>query len=116
MLFLKHKKLPKNGMKISEKNRATSGFSDLKGAIRMNVTQLDNGESAKVIEVNSNNHEIRSKLEAMGIISGAVITKKSAILAGGPIVIAKDPVQFAIGYDMAQGIIVEPVNKDGGNP
>lgn len=118
MFFLKYLKLPKKGTNIPGESktrvRATSRFSNLKGAIRINVTQLDNGESAKVVEL-YNNNEIVSKLEARGIISGAIITKKSAILAKGPIIIEKDFVQFAIGYDMAQGIIVEPVNMDMGS-
>lgn len=75
---------------------------------RIDITQLTSGESAKVVELNDNG-EIISKLEAMGIIPGAVVTKKSAISSRGPIILEKNMVQFAIGYDMAQRIIVEPV-------
>ncbi len=76
----------------------------------VNITQIINGKSAKVVELHHNS-EIMSKLEAMGIIPGAVITKTSAIPARGPIILKKDSVQFAIGYDMAQKIIVEPLDQ-----
>jgi len=75
---------------------------------RIDITQLTSGESAKVVELNDDG-EIISKLEAMGLIPGAVITKKSALPSKGPVILEKDRVQFAIGYDMAQRIIVEPV-------
>jgi Fe2+ transport system protein FeoA len=77
----------------------------------IDITQLSNGTSAKVVELDENN-EITSKLEAMGIIPGAIITKKSAIISKGPIIIEKDFIQFAIGYDTAQKIIVEPLDGE----
>jgi Fe2+ transport system protein FeoA len=80
----------------------------------LNITQINNGKSAKVIELHDNN-EIISKLEAMGIVPGAVITKKSAIPAKGPIIIEKDLIQLAIGYNMAKKIIVEPIDIELGS-
>lgn len=79
-----------------------------------NITQLHNGKAAKIIELHGNN-EIMTKLEAMGVVPGAIITKKSAILSKGPIVIEKDLVQFAVGYNVAKKIIVEPVDIDLGS-
>lgn len=79
---------------------------------QVNLTQLCNGTSATVVKVSGNN-EIMSKLETMGIVPGSIITKKSAILAKGPIVIERDFVQFAIGYDIARKIIVQPANNEG---
>lgn len=76
-----------------------------------NLTQIVNGGSAKVIELQGGHHFVR-KLYAMGIVPDTIIIKKSASLMKGPIVIEKDNMQFAIGYRMAQGIIVEPIEKD----
>lgn len=73
------------------------------------LTQIDNGHAAKVIETQGGPQFV-SKLEAMGIRSGTVIVKKSASLLKGPIVIEKGATQFAIGYNMAERIIVEPLD------
>lgn len=80
-----------------------TGYTDL--------TQLENGTSAKVIELRGG-HQYANKLEAMEIIPGAIIVKKSASLMKGPIVIEKGNAQFAIGYGMAKKIIVEPVSSN----
>lgn len=82
-----------------------------KSASPKNLTQIVNGGSAKVIELQGGHHFVR-KLYAMGIVPDAIIIKKSASLMKGPIVIEKDNMQFAIGYKMAQGIIVEPIDED----
>lgn len=74
----------------------------------MNLTQIENNEAARVIEVQGG-RQVAGKLEAMGIVPESVIVKKSASLMKGPIVIVKDGAQFAVGYAMAQGIIVEPL-------
>lgn len=74
----------------------------------MNATQLVNGTSARVIRFSGTGH-LAAKLAAMGIAPGTVIRKKSDSFMRGPIVIQKGPVQLAIGYGMAQRIIVEPI-------
>lgn len=114
VMALKRLKLHKNGKGIPGESKVVSGASNSKAANQINVTQLDNGKSAKVVELRDNS-EIMSKLEAMGIIPGAIITKKSAILSKGPIILEKEHMQFAIGYDLAQKIIVEPVNLEIGS-
>ena len=82
---------------------------NLSDAQPINITQLDNGKSATILELKDNSDTMR-KLLAMGIIPGAVITRKSAIPGKGPVILEKDMVQFAIGYNMAQNIIVEPLD------
>jgi ferrous iron transport protein A len=74
----------------------------------VNATQLANGTSGRVIRLNGSGH-FAEKLAAMGITPGTVICKKSDSILRGPIVIEKGPVQIAIGYGMAQRIIVEPL-------
>lgn len=80
----------------------------------INLTQLKNGGSAKVIEIQGG-LQVVGKLEAMGIVPGTIIVKKTASLMKGPIVIEKGEMQFAIGYAMAQGIIVQPLSLMGEN-
>jgi len=77
----------------------------------VDLTQLENGEAAKVVELQGG-HQVVNKLEAMEIIPGSVIVKKSASLMKGPVVIEKGNMQFAIGYGMAKKILVEPLKKD----
>lgn len=77
----------------------------------VNLTQLGNGKSAKIIRLQGNTMFI-AKLEAIGIHPGTIITKKSAALGKGPIILEKGTLQFAIGYGMAQKILVEPANKE----
>ncbi|HPR92609.1 MAG TPA: FeoA family protein [Syntrophomonadaceae bacterium] len=77
----------------------------------INLTQIGNGRSAKVIELNGG-HQFVGKLEVMGVVPGTIIIKKSASLMKGPIVIEKGETQFAIGYSMAQRIMVEPIDED----
>lgn len=75
----------------------------------MNLTELANGSSAKVINIQGS-HSMIGKLEAMGILPGTIILKKSAIFANGPIIVEKGAHQFALGYDIAQKIVVEPID------
>lgn len=81
------------------KNRALAG--------RIMLTQLDNGASARVMELRGG-HQMVGKLEAMGIVPGSTITKKGSSIMKGPIVLRKGATQLAIGYAMAQRIMVEP--------
>ncbi|HEX2953278.1 MAG TPA: FeoA family protein [Bacillota bacterium] len=109
MNILKYIRLSKKDGNPPGENKETSGFGN-----GINLTQLENGEVAKVVK-NNNKNAIKSKLEAMGIITGTIIRKKSTILAKGPIVIEKDRIQVAIGYAEAKKMIVEPVPIDMGS-
>ncbi|WP_175412974.1 FeoA family protein [Clostridium sp. AWRP] len=74
----------------------------------VNLTEIEVGKSAKIRELHGNNI-LMKMLKSMGIIPDAIIIKKSAILSEGPIVIEKGPMQFAVGYEMARNIIVDPI-------
>lgn len=76
----------------------------------MNAAQLVNGTSARVIKL-SGTGQLGAKLSAMGIEPGSIILKKSSSILHGPIVIQKGPMQIAVGYKMAQRIVVEPVGE-----
>ncbi|MGB7567171.1 MAG: FeoA family protein [Chitinivibrionales bacterium] len=71
------------------------------------LTQLDNGASARVMELRGGHH-MMGKLEAMGIVPGSTIIKKGSSIMKGPIVLRKGATQLAIGYATAQRIMVEP--------
>ena len=77
----------------------------------VNLTRIENGKTVKVIEIQGGDQAAR-KLEEMGVIPGAIIEKKSAALMRGPIVITKGETQFAIGYGMAQKILVIPADGE----
>jgi Fe2+ transport system protein FeoA len=74
----------------------------------LDLTCLRDGESARVVGLRGG-PESTGRLEAMGIGPGAVIAKKSSALRRGPIVIEKGSTQLALGYRMAEGILVEPI-------
>lgn len=84
---------------------------DLSESRHIDITQLDNGKSATILEFSDNSDAMR-RLLAMGIIPGTVITKKSAISGKGPVILEKDMMQFAIGFDMARKIVVEPLDRE----
>lgn len=74
----------------------------------IHLSELKCGISVKVIKLQGSPALI-NKLQAMGIFNGTVIIKKSAIPAKGPIIISKGSMEFALGYDIAEKILVDPV-------
>lgn len=77
---------------------------------KVNLAELQSGRRARVSRL-AGSEVLTGRLRAMGIRPGTVIVKKSAIMAGGPIVVEKGSTQFAVGRDMALSIIVEPEKK-----
>lgn len=75
----------------------------------IDITRFDTGKLARVRELQGVQENIR-KLEAMGIIPGTVILKKSASPMHGPVIIQKGTMQIAIGFDLAKGILVDPLD------
>lgn len=78
----------------------------------MDLTQLGNGRMAAIESFSCDLSCIKEKLEAMGILHGTVIIKKSASFMKGPVVIEKDKMKIALGYCTAQKIIVRPVDNE----
>jgi len=95
---IKHKDINSDKAQL-ENNLAGSDHS-------ISLSELQCGNSAKVIKLQGNS-VMAKKLKAMGIYKGTIILKKSAISAKGPIIVAKGPMQFALGYDIAKNILVE---------
>ena len=67
---------------------------------------MQTGQSGRVVEIQGG-FGVIDRLNALGIIPGKRITKISSMLARGPVAIQVDRAQFAIGYGMANKIIVE---------
>ncbi len=71
----------------------------------LNLTQLKSNEKAKVTAINGGFGFIR-RVETLGIREGAEIKKISSQLMRGPITIQIGNSQVALGFGMAQKIIV----------
>ena len=67
---------------------------------------MQHGQSGIVVQIQGG-HGLVNRLSALGIIPGKRITKISSMLMRGPVTIEVDRVQVAIGFGMANKIIVE---------
>jgi Fe2+ transport system protein FeoA len=76
----------------------------IEGAVPL--TCVANGINVKVVELAAG-QSAAQKLTDMGIFPGAVISKYAASFVHGPVVITKGSTQVAIGYNMAQKVMVE---------
>ena len=71
------------------------------------LTRMQTGQSGRVVKIQGG-FGVIDRLNALGIIPGKRITKISSMLARGPVAIQVDRAQLAIGYGMANKIIVQP--------
>jgi len=67
---------------------------------------MQTGQSGRVVEIQGG-FGVIDRLNALGIIPGKRITKISSMFARGPVAIEVDRGQLAIGYGMANKIIVQ---------
>jgi len=65
------------------------------------------GQTGKIIEIQGG-QRLNARLSALGIIPGRNITKISDMLMRGPVTVKTGNTQIAIGYGMADKIIVAP--------
>jgi ferrous iron transport protein A len=68
---------------------------------------MQTGQSGIVTQIQGG-YGLVNRLSALGIMPGKRITKISSILMRGPVTIQIDRVQVAIGFGMANKIIVGP--------
>jgi len=73
---------------------------------QVTLVQMQRGQSGIVVQIQGG-HGAVNRLGALGIIPGKRITKISSMLMRGPITIEVDRVQVAIGFGMANKVIVE---------
>lgn len=76
---------------------------------QVTLVQMQTGQSGTVAQIQGGRGLI-SRLSALGIRPGKRITKISSIIMRGPVTIQVDRAQVAIGFGMANRIIVEPGN------
>jgi len=70
------------------------------------LRQMQSGQSGKIVDIQGG-HGLVNRLSALGIRPGMRITKVSSMLMRGPITIQAGQTRLAIGFGMAQRIIVE---------
>lgn len=73
---------------------------------QLTLSQMDAGQTGLVIQVAGGFGLIR-RLEALGIRPGKKVTKISSMFFRGPVTLRIDNAQVAIGFGMANRIIVE---------
>lgn len=73
------------------------------------LTQLETGETGIVKEIHGSQGVIK-RLNALGIIPGIKIAKLSSMILQGPVVIRLKNTELALGFGMANKILVQ---KDG---
>ena len=72
---------------------------------------MEAGQSGTVVQV-AGGHGLVRRLEAMDIRPGKRITKVGSMLFRGPVTLKVDHAQIAIGFGMANKILVEVDNSD----
>ena len=70
------------------------------------LTHLKAGEKGIIVEI-IGGRGIVNRLCSLGIIPGKVITKVSAMVMNGPVVVQIGNTQLAIGYGMAKKVLVK---------
>jgi ferrous iron transport protein A len=73
---------------------------------QMSLPQLRAGQRGKVIEI-TGGFGIVEKLTALGIRPGQIVTKQNSVFTKGPVVLKVNNTEMAIGYGMAQKVLVE---------
>ena len=101
---LKHKQLT-----VDQMNRFMRGFGHRLRPEHKQLTlaQMRTGQSGIVIEVRGG-RGISSRLSALGVRAGLRITKVGSMFMRGPTTVQVGNAQVAIGFGMANKIIVEP--------
>lgn len=72
----------------------------------MTLLEMKIGQTGTISIINGG-RGAHAKLESMGLREGVFITKKSAVMSGGPVIIEAGTTQIAIGSELANKIIVQ---------
>jgi ferrous iron transport protein A len=70
------------------------------------LRQMQSGQSGKVVEIQGG-YGLANRLNALGIRPGKRITKVSSMLMRGPVTIQSGNTQVAVGFGMANRVIIE---------
>jgi ferrous iron transport protein A len=75
------------------------------------LSKLESGQSGSIVDF-SGGWGVKRRVQAMGIRPGKRITKISGMFMRGPVVVKVDNVQVAVGWGMAQKIMVQIAEKE----
>ena len=73
---------------------------------QLTLARMRTGQSGVVVQVQGG-HGLVNRLSALGIRPGKRITKVSSMLMRGPVTVQVDRAQVAIGFGMANRVLVE---------
>ena len=76
------------------------------GGKQIVLTRMRTGQSGTVVQIQGG-HGLVNRLSALGVRPGKRITKVSSMLMRGPVTIQVDRAQVAIGFGMANRVVVE---------
>jgi ferrous iron transport protein A len=74
--------------------------------IQLTLSQMGAGQTGIIIGI-LGGRGLNRRLEALGIRPGKKVTKVSAMLFHGPVTLKTDHIQVAVGFGMANKILVE---------
>ncbi|MCK4338764.1 MAG: ferrous iron transport protein A [Candidatus Cloacimonetes bacterium] len=74
--------------------------------VKVNLAQMKSGEQGTVMAINGG-FGLKRRVEALGVRVGVNVKKISSQLMRGPITVQVGNTQVALGFGMAQKIIVE---------
>jgi Fe2+ transport system protein FeoA len=80
------------------------------GLSTLALTDLADGESGRIVRLSGDERSV-GRLKAMGLVAGARVAKKSAALRRGPVVVEGGGSQLALAYEIAAGVLVEPLGR-----
>jgi Fe2+ transport system protein FeoA len=83
------------------------------GSSALALTDLADGESGRIVRLSGDERAV-GRLKAMGLVAGAHVAKKSAALRRGPVVVEGGGSQLALAYEIAAGVLVEPLGRGEG--
>ncbi len=93
--------------------RFRHGFG--RGEGQLTLARMQTGQSGIVVQVLSGHGMIR-RLGALGIRPGLRVTKVNSSFMRGPIAVQFGSTQVAIGFGMANRIVVEPIDSRSERP
>ena len=73
---------------------------------QITLRQMQTGQSGNVVQIQGG-HGLINRLSALGIRPGKKITKVGSMFMRGPVTVQLDGTQVAIGFGMANKVIVE---------
>jgi ferrous iron transport protein A len=74
--------------------------------IQLTLGQMSAGQTGTIIRI-LGGRGLNRRLEALGIRPGKKVTKISTMLFHGPVTIRTDHTEVAVGFGMAQKILIE---------